>query len=281
MPTARHLAGLCALALLVSAQAAARENDTPPPTPAAPVAETAPPATAQAGGQSDVVRRLDPTDFRSRIEWRSDFQSHQDGTGSELHLLRLEYAASKKLLLRLELPWTAVDPAGSALRQFGRSDVGYRIMYRAVRTPEYALVLGTDGSFDTAARPGLGLGNATVSPFAFLALDAPSIKTTFFPVLQHFHTVNENDTGARVNLTNLRLFVLTRWPNRFYSGVENSLFIDHRRNDRVGFTLESEVGHFFTKHVAAWVRPGVGLLGDNLPVVYNWSFEVGARDLFD
>jgi hypothetical protein len=33
--------------------------------------------------------------------------------------------------------------------------------------------------------------------------------------------------------------------------------------------------------VAVWGRPGVGLLGDSLPWVYNWNFEAGVRYLFD
>jgi hypothetical protein len=261
---------------------AASEVPASPDGPATRQADAAPAAAdSAAAAAADLAKRLDPTDFRSRIEWRSDRQSFQDGATFDLHLLRLEYAVSKKLLLRLDLPWTGFDPNSASSMEYGFGDVGYRIAYRAARSKDYALVIGADGSFDTARSPGFGLGNATFSPFAFLALDAPSLKSTFFPVLQHFHTINEGETGARISLTNFRLFILTRWPNRFYTGIENSLFIDHRRNDKVGFTLEAETGRFLTKHVAVWVRPGVGLLGDNVPPVYNWSFEVGARYLFD
>jgi len=83
------------------------------------------------------------------------------------------------------------------------------------------------------------------------------------------------------SFTQFRLFILTRWPNRFYTGIENQLTVDHRRNGRVGFTIETEVGRFIDKHWAAWVRPGIALLGDGLPYIYNRNMEVGFRYLFD
>ena len=42
-------------------------------------------------------------------------------------------------------------------------------------------------------------------------------------------------------------------------------------------TLEGEIGRFLSRDIATWARPGVGLLGDNLPQVYDWKLEIGIR----
>ena len=54
----------------------------------------------------------------------------------------------------------------------------------------------------------------------------------------------------------------------------------HER-DEVGYTLELELGRLLTRHWAVWARPGVGVVKNGLPQVYDWNFEVGVRYLFD
>jgi hypothetical protein len=45
--------------------------------------------------------------------------------------------------------------------------------------------------------------------------------------------------------------------------------------------LELEGGRLVSKHIGVWVRPGWGLVGDNVRPVYNWQLEAGIRYLFD
>jgi hypothetical protein len=52
-----------------------------------------------------------------------------------------------------------------------------------------------------------------------------------------------------------RMFALTRWPDRFYSATELSIYFDHVRN-KEGATLELEGARFINSHIALWARPG-------------------------
>jgi hypothetical protein len=36
-----------------------------------------------------------------------------------------------------------------------------------------------------------------------------------------------------------------------------------------------------TKSLGLYLRPGVGLWGDNIPPVYDWNIEVGLRYVFN
>jgi hypothetical protein len=254
--------------LLLPASASLAAPD-PAPVPAPP-----PPA--------DYTRKLDPTDFRTRFEMRHEFQAVQGGAERTYTYPRLDYAFSKTLQLRIETPFATYDPKVQGQPgASGAGDLNVRLAYRALRTADYALIAGVETAFNTADDRNYGYGKNVVAPFAFMSFDAPKLRTTFFPGLQHYFSVSGDPTRRDVSYTNARFFILTRWPGNFYTGIENSLFIDHERNNRVGFTLETEVGRFLNRHVAVWGRPGVGLLGDSLPWVYNWNFEVGVRYLLD
>lgn len=244
--------------------------------------QTKAPENASTLSQQDLVKRLDPTDFRTRFEFRAEHQETQDGGHRQLIVPRLDYAVSKTISLRLETPMQRFDPnlPGQAT-QAGAGDLLTRIAWRAMRKPGFAMVVGSEFIFDTASEPFLGYGKHVVAPYAFAAFDAPSLNSTIFPGAQHYESVGGQPGRAHVSYTQFRLFILTRWPNRFYTGIENQLTVDYERSSRVGFTIETEVGRFLDKHWAVWARPGFALLGDKLPYVYNWNLEFGFRYLFD
>lgn len=228
------------------------------------------------------VKRLDPTDFRTRLELRDKIQEPQFGGLRNIVLPKIDYAFSKTFALRIELPMATWDTGRSGLdAQTGMGDVSIRAALRLLRTPGFALVAGVEGILDTASDSLLGYGRNVVAPFMFMSFDAPTLHSTIFPNLQHFHAVDGDSNLAQVNYTQGKLFVLTRWPNRFYTGTEALVIVDHVRNNRMGATLEVEAGRFLDQHVAVWVRPGVGLAGDDIPQIYNWNVEVGLRYLFD
>jgi hypothetical protein len=245
-------------------------------------AQSTTPETPAAAQQIDLVKRLDPTDFRTRFEMRTEHQETQDGGHRQLIVPRLDYAISKVLQMRVETPFVRFDPNQTGgTTQSGSGDLSVRAAYRAVRKPGFAMVVGSEVIFDTASDSFLGFGKHIAAPFAFAAFDVPSLNSTVFPGLQHYESVGGQPGRLHVSFTQFRLFLLTRWPNRFYTGIENQVTVDYERGSRVGYTIETEVGRFIDKHWAVWARPGVALFGDKLPYVYNWNIELGFRYVFD
>ncbi len=267
MRTLPRRAAAALLSLLVILPLATRADDAP---------------GAAAAAAADLVKRLDPTDFRTRIEARLEHQETQEGGQRALIVPRLDYAVSKAFSIRIETPYMRYVPGpGMGETAAGMGDLLARGAWRVHRSAGLAVVAGIEGTFDTASEPAIGFGKHIASPFVFAAFDTPSLNSVIFPGVQHYESYAGQDGRMHQSFTQFRLFILTRWPNRFYTGIENQLTVDHRRNGRVGFTIETEVGRFIDKHWAAWVRPGIALLGDGLPLIYNWNMEVGFRYLFD
>lgn len=237
--------------------------------------------TDAANGSESVVKRIDPTDFSTRLEVRNEYQDLQGG-GMNMLVPRLDYAVSKTFSLRLETPIVAADP--NTPGNNGESGLGnllVRTSYRAARGEGYAVVVAAEFNFNTASKDSLGTGKNVIAPLVFASLDMPRFHSVFFPFLQHYFTVSGDDARPDVNYTSLKTVWLTRWPDRYYTVVEPHFIIDHEHADRVGLTLEGEFGRFLDRNLALWVRPGVGLHGDNIPLVYNWNFEVGLRYIFN
>ncbi|MBI2801442.1 MAG: hypothetical protein HYX63_14385 [Gammaproteobacteria bacterium] len=243
-------------------------------------------AAAEAGlpraVDTHVATRLDPTDFRSRFEIRNRYQEPQTGGFRNLFTGRLDYAFSKAFAMRFELPYVTANPrTTSAASEDGSGDLILRTSYRALRTPTFAMVAGSEFIIDTAQGHQLGAGKYTVAPIAFLSVDVPTLRSTFFPTLQYFRSVGGDPARPAVNYTTIKLFTITRWPANIYTGTEVAVYFDHERNNKVGATLEVETGRFLNQHIAIWVRPGISTHGNTIPQVYNWNLEVGFRYLFD
>jgi hypothetical protein len=239
-------------------------------------------AHAQKAGQpaESVTQRLDPTDFKSRFETRYEYQDLQSGGARQLLVPRYEHAFSKAFALRFEVPYVVDDPPGGD-DESGIGDILIRPALRLYRGEGFAVVAAAEITFDTASDDRLGTGKNVVAPLVFASFDVPKLNSVVFPFAQQSVSVSGDDDRSDINTSLFRVGVLSRWPNRFYTFLEPSLYIDWERDEKTGFTLELEVGRLLNRQLAIWGRPGVGLWGDNLPYIYDWNFEIGFRYFLD
>jgi hypothetical protein len=161
------------------------------------------------------------------------------------------------------------------------SDITVRLNWRAARGEGYAVVVAPEFLLNTAEDPRLGLGKTVFQPVAFASIDVPQYKSVLFPFVQQFWSIAGDPDRNDINVTLLRLGLATRWPDRYYSFVEPSLYIDWQRDGKTGFTLELEMGRLVTNRLSLWARPGVGVWNNALPQIYDWNFEVGFRYFLD
>jgi hypothetical protein len=222
-----------------------------------------------------------PLDFRMRAELRNEYVDYQQGGGANLLVPRLDYAITPAFSMRVEAPLVTSGPEWSGeSNQSGFGDLLLRASYRFARGPGFAAVVGGEAILDTASKDSLGYGKQVLAPLAYASIDVPSCKSVLFPFIQHFFTVGGDDSRPDVNYTSLKAAMLTRWPDRLYTVLEPQLVVDHERADKLGMTLEAEGGKFIDRRTAVWVRPGIGVHGNDLPQVYNWNLKVGVRYTF-
>ena len=241
-----------------------------------------PPLSAQTGQSAADALLKKPTDFRSRIEIRNEYQDLQGDGYRNAVVPRFEYAVSPSVALRLETPYVTYDSGGPGSdRVSGQGDLVTRAAWRAMQRDNFALIVGSEASFDTADNEKLGYGKTVVSPFMYAAINLPAHDAVFFPNIQQYSSVGGSSGRRDVNFTTLKPNLLTRWPNRTYTFLEPQFTLDWERNAKVGLTVELEYGKLLSNNIAAWVRPGIGVINKyELPQVYNWNMEVGMRYIF-
>jgi hypothetical protein len=239
-------------------------------------AEKAQPAPSAAEA---TLRR--PTDFRSRVEIRNEYQDLDADAHRDMIIPRFEYAYSPSVAFRLETPYVFFDPGGSNPdRVSGFGDVLLRGAWRSMQSEGFALNLVLEVTLDTAVDDRLGMGKDVLAPLVYAAIDLPRHNSVFFPNLQHYFSVAGDENRTDVNYTVIKPNLLTRWPNNLYTFLEPAFIIDWERDNKLGLTVELETGKIVSKNVALWIRPGVGAIKHDLPQIYNWNLEVGARYIF-
>lgn len=262
-----HSAACLLIALSVNFPVHAEENAT-----------QAPPPAPQQDAPVDIAKRLDPTDFKNRFDVRGEYVDY--GTATQFAVVpRVEYAFSKTLAMRAEMPVLRYDPNNAAAAD-GYGNLQTRLAWRAARTEGYAMVVGSELVLDTASNAMLTSGKNVVAPFVFWAIDLPSVKSVFFPYFQYGFSAGGDSSREDVKFSNLRTSLLTRWPDRMYSFVEVSYWFDHERSDRYSSNIKAELGRFFTPKTGFYLRPGTGMSGTNERLGMKWSMEVGMRHFF-
>ncbi|MEO8164634.1 MAG: hypothetical protein ABI619_04490 [Betaproteobacteria bacterium] len=222
-----------------------------------------------------------PTDFRSRVEIRNEYQNLRADGYRNLTIPRFEYAVRPDLALRLETPYVIYDAGAGAERVNGQGDVLARVAWRSFQREGFALILANDVIFDTADNDRLGTGKTVVAPHIYAAIELPGAKSVFFPNIQHYVSVAGDSSRGDINVTTLKPNLLTRWPDKVYTFLEPQFTIDWEHNAKTGLTVELEVGKILQKSIAAWVRPGIGVINRNeLAAVYEWNLEIGMRYVF-
>lgn len=244
--------------------------------PAALQAQTQPAATSAAEA---TIKR--PTDFRSRAELRHEYQNLPADGYRNLLIPRFEYAIRPDLAVRVETPYVFHDPGDAGGdRASGRGDVLLRGAWRATQREGFALVLVTELFFDTASDPQLGQGKNVVAPLVYAAIDVPKWNSVFFPNVQHYASVSGEEARSDVSMTVLKPNLLTRWSNSVYTFLEPQFLIDWERDAKAGFMVELEMGKLVSRNTALWARPGLGVVRNDLPQIYQWNLEIGARYIF-
>jgi hypothetical protein len=222
-----------------------------------------------------------PTDFRTRVEIRNEYQDLEGDGYRNSVVPRLDYAVSSSVALRLEPPYVTYDPGAGGERVSGQGDLLIRGTWRAIQRDGYALIVATDVIFDTADDDRLGFGKTVIAPHAFAAIDLPKYDSVFFPNIQHYFSVAGDENRGDVSFTTLKPNLLTRWPDGVYTFLEPQFTIDWERDAKTGLTVELEVGKILSRNIAAWARPGIGVINRNeMSQVYNWNLEVGMRYIF-
>ncbi|MFT6977050.1 MAG: hypothetical protein ACJAZA_000754 [Shewanella psychromarinicola] len=220
-----------------------------------------------------------PTDITNRFDLKYRFIDAQSGAKLNVLTARLDYALTSDLLLRVDVPTLNVDPNVAGFSdKTGLGDLFFRVGWRAVNTPEYAVFLGGDFVLDTASSNILGGGTTKAIPLVAVAAPVPAYKGLIAVVLSHAIDIGGSNRQD-VSETEIRtVWTQMLGKGRWYS-LDAHFFVDWENDQELGWYQELQLGQMLSPKLGVTLTPGIGITGDNAGVP-DWSFEAGVRYFF-
>jgi hypothetical protein len=224
----------------------------------------------------------DPTAIVGRIQLSSEYLGLAEGARSVNTVARVDLPFRGNYLLRVDAPvFARSDPNRSGSGSVrGFSDLAVTAAWRAYNTPEYAVLVGVTSTFPTATEPGLSLGKYTVGPTIATARFLPKWDSFLVGLLTQQVSVGGDPARSSVNVSTAAIQLNTFWGERWWSIAHANWRVDWERSAKSSMVLELELGRNVVGRLGAFVRPGVGIWGQDLHGAYAWNINGGIRYMF-
>jgi hypothetical protein len=221
----------------------------------------------------------DPTEPVTRVELTLDHQDRQNGEEADVFTARFDLGLAERLAFRFDAPFANVASQGASSDE-GLGDVRAQLGWRAFDEPGFSMFVGAAVIFNTASEESLGEGKNQFVPYIAASGALPDIHSRLFEVFEHFSSFSGDPERGGITESKLQLHLMTKWNDSVWTQLGGAFFMDWLGGEHGGITADAEVGMATSANLAFWVRPGVGLVGEDVPGVYDWSVLVGVRWLF-
>jgi 6-phosphogluconolactonase len=222
----------------------------------------------------------DPTVIRSRFELGDEYFNNAGGPDWHLATLRIDGAPTPKLGFRLDVPYMFLVPEGYPYDlKSGLADVMVRGTAVLKKTPRAGFTGFCDFWFDTAESTNFGLGKYSAGPGLAVSLMNPYKDMMLSTSLQHKFSYAGDSSRTDISRTRMELIMDKSFQERQWIVLNPVIFMDWISGKSAG-DLEVETGIRLGDHWNAWVRPGVGLWGQEVSGGYNSYCQAGVRYMF-
>lgn len=224
----------------------------------------------------------DPTAIVGRMQLSSTYLDLPKGGQDVDAVARVDLPFRGNYLLRVDAPvfkWNDPNRPGTTSVQ-GVSDLAVTAGWRAYNTPEYAVLIGVVSTFPTATETGLSLGKYTVGPTLITARFLPKWDSFLIGLLTQQVSVGGDSARRSVNVSRATLQMNTFWGQHWWSIAHAEWRVDWERSTKSSMVAELEIGRNVVGRLGVFVRPGIGIWGQDLPGAYAWNINGGIRYMF-
>ena len=224
----------------------------------------------------------DPTAIVGRVQFTSQYLDVPDGGRVLFGAGRVDLPFQRNYLLSVSAPFLSSsipDRSGTTTTQ-GFGDLSILAGWRAYNTPEYAVLIGVLTTLPTAEETRLGLGKYTVGPTIATARFLPGWESFLIGSFTQQISVGGDSVRNPVNLSRALVQLNTIWGTQWWTVAQAAWQVDWERSTTGSMALELELDRNVVGKWGVFVRPGVGIFGQNLGGAYDWNIEGGIRYMF-
>jgi hypothetical protein len=243
-------------------------------------------ATAEypdAGQEDWKVKGSDPSEIISRLEIRNEYLGLPDGGHLDQTYLRGDYAPTKNIVFRLDLPLADGSRENSG-NHFGMGDLILGGRGKLELTENLSWMLGTMFILDTASNEVLGTGWNQIVPGTYLVWK-PSRQWILSVGYEYAASFGGSDNSElkKISESLFRPGALYHLPKGFWLWLDPKIYVNHEQESDTAFVLEGEFGKVVTANVEVWLRGGGNVAGGEAgrEERLGWKAEAGIRYLFE
>jgi len=224
----------------------------------------------------------DPTAIVGRVQLSSQYRNLPRNASSILTVVRVDLPFKGDYALRVEAPFLQSSIPGRAdiNAAHGFSDLSVTLGWRVYNTPEYAVLVGVNAVFPTATENKVGSGKYALGPIIATARFLPKFNSFLIGVLSQQISVGGDSDRKSINISNLSLQINTVWAEKWWSVAQAGWMVNWERSTRGNMNLELEIGRNVMGKWGLFIRPGIGIFGQDLPGAYSWKIAGGIRYIF-
>lgn len=237
------------------------------------------PALASLQHGSSLTFGTDPTEALTRFEIGYVHADQREGSVLDQATGRFDLGFGERVALRFDLPFAHAAPEDGQDRT-GLGDVRAQIGWRAYSDADFSIFFGGGVVLDTAEDDALGTGQNQIVPMVAASGSLPEIRSHLYETIEHFVSFDGDPDRSGVALTKLDLHLMTEWSPTTWTQAGGEFFVDWKGGEHTGLDLDVEIGKSLGPRCAIWIRPGVGVFGDDVPGVVDWSIAAGVRWVF-
>lgn len=245
----------------------------PTPTPAAgdPAAQAAPPPS----------NGSNPADLITRVEMKYQFQNFGSGYMHGVPVIRGDYAFTKTISARMDLPILTFDPkTPGADSETGIGDIVTSMTFVKIFSKRFVGAVVPRIDFPTASHSSLGSGKFSFKPtVAGITPLAPGLL--FAGVLEYRVSFAGKQNRADINEMSIKPILLKSFlkgPMKgYYINPKLELIIDFETNNRTTTQAGAEFGKALNKNVVIFIIPTIHIAGTKKE---SFKLEAGFRYLF-
>ncbi len=245
----------------------------PKPTPT-PADQTAQPAQPVSNGSN-------PADLITRVEMKYQFQNFGSGYLHGVPVIRGDYAFTKTISVRMDLPILTFDPkAPGGSSESGIGDIVTSMTFVKMFSKKFVGAFVPRIDFPTASHASRGSGKYTFNPLiAGITPLAPGLG--FVGILEYHVSFAGNRNRTDINELRIKPIILKSFlkgPLKgYYVNPKLELIIDFETNNRTTTQAGAEFGKALNKNVVVFAIPTFHVAGTKKE---SFKLEIGFRYLF-
>jgi hypothetical protein len=224
----------------------------------------------------------DPTAIVGRVQLSGEYRDFPQAVKGAAAVARVDLPFRGNYLLRIDTPVFSLSdpnrPGANSAQGFG--DLAVTAGWRVYNTPEYAVLIGAVSTFPTGTETGLGLGKYTIGPTIASARFLRKLDSFLIGLFTQQMSIGGDPARRSVDVSDGTIQLNTFWGERGWSIVYANWRVDWERNAKSSMVVELEAGRNVAGKLGVFIRPGVGIWGQDLPGAYTWSVNGGIRYMF-